>query len=52
MKINQVINEDVRYSKQPLDLRYQRTYAVKVSSHTACVVMLTDVYVEWSRRLS
>jgi len=40
MKINQVINEDVRYSKQPLDLRYQRTYAVKVSRDMPCEVVL------------
>jgi DNA mismatch repair protein MSH4 len=28
--IKQVINEDVTYQKKPLDLRNQRTYAVKV----------------------
>lgn len=28
--ISEVINEDVTYSKQPIDLRNQRTYAVKV----------------------
>jgi DNA mismatch repair protein MSH4 len=28
--IHQVINEDVTYQKSPLDLRNQRTYAVKV----------------------
>lgn len=27
--INEVINEDVTYQKTPLDLRNQRTYAVK-----------------------
>jgi DNA mismatch repair protein MSH4 len=29
--ITEVINEDVTYQKTPLDLRNQRTYAVKVS---------------------
>lgn len=29
--IDDTINPDVSYSKQPLDLRNQRTYAVKVS---------------------
>jgi DNA mismatch repair protein MSH4 len=28
--ISEVINDDVAYSKQPIDLRNQRTYAVKV----------------------
>ena len=28
--IKEVINEDVTYQKTPLDLRNQRTYAVKV----------------------
>ena len=28
--ISEVINEDVTYQKSPLDLRNQRTYAVKV----------------------
>ena len=28
--VDSVINEDVKYSKIPLDLRYQRTFAVKV----------------------
>jgi DNA mismatch repair protein MSH4 len=28
--IGEVINNDVTYQKTPLDLRYQRTYAVKV----------------------
>lgn len=28
--INEVINDDVGYQNAPLDLRYQRTYAVKV----------------------
>jgi DNA mismatch repair protein MSH4 len=30
--ISEVINDDVAYSKQPIDLRNQRTYAVKVGS--------------------
>ncbi len=29
--IREVINEDVTYQKTPLDMRNQRTYAVKVS---------------------
>lgn len=29
--IDKIINEDVTYQSQPLDLRNQRTYAVKVS---------------------
>jgi DNA mismatch repair protein MSH4 len=29
--ISEVINDDVTYQKTPLDLRNQRTYAVKVS---------------------
>lgn len=29
--IQEVINEDVTYQKTPLDLRNQRTYAVKVT---------------------
>lgn len=29
--IQEVINEDVKYEKTPLELRNQRTYAVKVS---------------------
>lgn len=28
--IDDAINEDTTYSSKPLDLRYQRTYAVKV----------------------
>lgn len=32
--IDSTINEDTAYSKKPLELRYQRTYAVKVWSHT------------------
>jgi DNA mismatch repair protein MSH4 len=30
--IKEVINDDVTYQKTPLDLRNQRTYAVKVGS--------------------
>ena len=29
--IDEAINEDITYQSQPLDLRNQRTYAVKVS---------------------
>lgn len=31
--IHEVINDDVTYQKTPLDLRNQRTYAVKVINH-------------------
>jgi len=31
MLIDETINEDIVYQSQPLDLRNQRTYAVKVS---------------------
>lgn len=30
--IDSTINEDTAYSKKPLELRYQRTYAVQVSN--------------------
>lgn len=30
--IREAINDDTRYSKSPLELRNQRTYAVKVSA--------------------
>ena len=33
--IKEVINDDVNYANTPLDLRNQRTYAVKASSHSA-----------------
>lgn len=35
--ISQVINEDVTYQRSPLDLRNQRTYAVKVGPRTDCI---------------
>lgn len=38
--IKQVINEDVRYQKTPLDLRNQRTYAVKVVVFPYCMLPL------------
>lgn len=31
--IKEVLNEDVKYEKTPLDLRNQRTYAVKVGKY-------------------
>ena len=30
MMIDETINEDITYQSQPLDLRNQRTYAIKV----------------------
>jgi DNA mismatch repair protein MSH4 len=36
--INDVINEDVNYSKSPLDLRNQRCYAVKVYDPPRCML--------------
>jgi DNA mismatch repair protein MSH4 len=40
--ISEVINDDVIYSKQPIDLRNQRTYAVKVGRrHRGAGRMLT-----------
>jgi DNA mismatch repair protein MSH4 len=36
--INNTINEDVKYVKTPLDLRHQRTYAVKV--HVSVLIIL------------
>jgi DNA mismatch repair protein MSH4 len=33
--IKEVINDDVNFANTPLDLRNQRTYAVKESSHFA-----------------
>lgn len=38
--ISEVINDDVTYQKTPLDLRNQRTYAVKV-------IYSTYMYVRW-----
>ena len=32
--IDGVINGDITYQKKPLELRYQRTFAVKVSDFT------------------
>jgi DNA mismatch repair protein MSH4 len=40
--IKQVINDDVRYQKTPLDLRNQRTYAVKVIGYLPLFPVVTD----------
>jgi len=40
--IGEVINEDVTYQKTPLDLRNQRTYAVKVGILFQIVFVGTD----------
>ncbi|KAK4963762.1 hypothetical protein LTR28_004429 [Elasticomyces elasticus] len=44
--IDGVINEDTTYASQPLDLRNQRTYAVKASSqsHQQTINKLTAIY--------
>lgn len=41
--INEVINKDVSYQKTPLDLRNQRTYAVKVILNPMCYWGATDL---------
>ncbi len=38
--IKEVVNEDVSYQRTPLDLRNQRTYAVKVSPSLYSVEIL------------
>ena len=35
--IDDTINEDITYQSQPLDLRNQRTYAIKVSNFSSPV---------------
>lgn len=40
--ISEVINEDVTYQKSPLDLRNQRTYAVKVAWNNTHILDITD----------
>ncbi|KAI1004308.1 hypothetical protein K3495_g3902 [Podosphaera aphanis] len=50
--IEETINEDVTYQKTPLDLRNQRTYAVKVSE---CLELFSRSYLKlpvWSRGTS
>jgi hypothetical protein len=41
--IKEVINDDVTYQKTPLDLRNQRTYAVKVISSTSLCLCFADI---------
>ena len=41
--ISEVINDDVAYSKQPIDLRNQRTYAVKVGPYIAKALLKADI---------
>jgi DNA mismatch repair protein MSH4 len=46
--IREVINEDVTYQKTPLDMRNQRTYAVKVSYNIRLILWpLVDKYLVW-----
>jgi DNA mismatch repair protein MSH4 len=42
--ISEVVNEDVTYQKTPLDLRNQRTYAVKVYRPTKRFVFLLTLH--------
>lgn len=50
--IKEVINEDVTYQKTPLDLRNQRTYAVKVvQTRFARLLMLTNSSLELAASL-
>ena len=40
--IDEAINEDITYQSQPLDLRNQRTYAVKAGRcNPICTIILT-----------
>lgn len=49
--IREVINDDVTYQKTPLDLRNQRTYAVKVARKISCLVHATsDIVIVWRQR--
>ena len=52
--IDDSINEDIVYSSQPLDLRNQRTYAVKVGRlQVACKGWHTKVaMLVWGQRTS
>ena len=45
--IKEVINDDVGYQKSPLDLRNQRTYAVKVGISHLVIGALTITSVVW-----
>lgn len=42
--ISNVINEDIAFSKSPLDLRNQRCYAVKVSSFDLSSVFASSAW--------
>lgn len=53
--IREVINEDVTYQKSPLDMRNQRTYAVKVLTflyNLILFVLNSLVWREWTSRCS
>jgi DNA mismatch repair protein MSH4 len=45
--IAEVINDDVTYQKTPLDLRNQRTYAVRVSFESSALLANTDIPSVW-----
>ena len=47
--ITEVINEDVTYQKTPLDLRNQRTYAVKVIELCRTSSTNTDRGIDWGK---
>jgi DNA mismatch repair protein MSH4 len=47
--IRDVINDDVAYQKTPLDLRNQRTYAVKVFNKDVESGKHTDGSIDWSQ---
>ncbi len=42
--IQEVINEDVTYQQKPLDLRNQRTYAVKVVPFAFCFLRIVLIH--------
>lgn len=49
--ISEVINDDVTYQKTPLDLRNQRTYAVRVcfeSSESPANTDVSSVWCQWA----
>jgi DNA mismatch repair protein MSH4 len=50
--ITEVINDDVTYQKTPLDLRNQRTYAVKVVELCRTSAGNTDRHIDWGKRSS
>jgi DNA mismatch repair protein MSH4 len=51
--IQKVINDDVTYQKKPLDLRNQRTYAVKVKCCMSAIdYYVADLHTVWRQRPS